>query len=100
MPYQLSQLADDDIADIIEARAAAVGARSARALYDDFLRIFELVGANPGIGRTDSQLPAGSRVKLVERRWAVIYPEVPKGQMVTISRVAFANAALADFFRD
>lgn len=77
-----------------------LSARSARELYGEFLRIFELIGANPGIGRRDSQLPGDCRLKLVEGRWAVVYIEVPKGEMVTISRVARANAELAALFRD
>lgn len=99
MPYQLTELADDDLAEIIENRAS-LSVPSAVRLHREFKRVFDLIGRNPGIGKEDERLPPGTRLKLVEDRWAVLYPDVPKGEMVTISRIAHVTAELRALFAD
>lgn len=100
MAYQLTHPAQIDRLNAIAGRAS-YSAASGRALAGEFVRIFEMVAADPGMGFWNHRIPAGLKVKLADkRRWAVIYTEVPKGQIVTIVRIVPATSDLAALFSD
>lgn len=80
--YRLTNDADADLLRIFVYGLNAFGLTRSRAYRDDMIRCFQLLAANPRLGRKADKFAPGAR-RHEHARHVIFYDEQPDGVLIT-----------------